>query len=91
MVILRTWAEKKWYSISEDSLDQRKIGTLVSEDSPQGEWDKIAEKMILTFAEGEPRVHSPEECLRAKVVENCQYTIAPTRERFTLFFAQLFL
>ena len=29
--------EKKWYSISEDS--------------PQGEWDKIAEKMMLTFAE----------------------------------------
>ena len=24
------------------------------------------------------RVHCPEECLRAKVVENCRYTIAPT-------------
>ena len=30
-------SEKKWCSISEDS--------------PQGEWDKIAEKMMLTFAE----------------------------------------
>ena len=30
-------SEKKWYSICEDS--------------PQGEWDKIAEKMMLTFAE----------------------------------------
>ena len=30
-------SEKKWYSISEDS--------------PQGEWDKIAELMMLTFAE----------------------------------------
>ena len=30
-------SEKKWYSISEDS--------------PQGEWDKIAEKMMLAFAE----------------------------------------
>ena len=30
-------SEKKWYFISEDS--------------PQGEWDKIAEKMMLTFAE----------------------------------------
>ena len=30
-------SEKKWYSIGEDS--------------PQGEWDKIAEKMILIFAE----------------------------------------
>ena len=30
-------SEKMWYSISQDS--------------PQGEWDKIAEKMMLTFAE----------------------------------------
>ena len=30
-------SEKEWYTISEDS--------------PQGEWDKIAEKMMLTFAE----------------------------------------
>ena len=30
-------SEKKWYSISEDS--------------PQSEWDKIAEQMMLTFAE----------------------------------------
>ena len=29
--------EKKWYSVSEDS--------------PQGEWDRIAEQMMLTFAE----------------------------------------
>ena len=41
-------SEKKWYSISEDS--------------PQGEWDKMAEKMILEFAEsGHPvfRATSP--------------------------------
>ena len=41
-------SEKKWY--------------FMSEDSPQGEWDKIAEKMILTFAEsGHPvfRATSP--------------------------------
>ena len=41
-------SEKKWYSISEDS--------------PQGEWDKMAEKMLLTFAEsGHPvfRATSP--------------------------------
>ena len=30
-------SEKKWYSISEDS--------------PQGIWDKIAERMLLEFAE----------------------------------------
>ena len=41
-------SEKKWYSISEDS--------------PQGEWDNMAEKMMLTFAEsGHPvfRATSP--------------------------------
>ena len=32
-------SEKKWYSINEDS--------------PQGEWDRIAEKMMLTFAESQ--------------------------------------
>ena len=31
-----------------------------------------------------PRVHYPEECSKAKVVENCQYTIALTRERLKL-------
>ena len=35
--LLGPGSEKKWYSISEDS--------------PQGEWDKIAEQMMLTFAE----------------------------------------
>ena len=45
---LRVGSEKKWYSICKDS--------------PQGEWDKIAEKMMLTFAEsGHPvfRATSP--------------------------------
>ena len=35
--LLGPGSEKKWYSISEDS--------------PQGEWDIMAEKMMLTFAE----------------------------------------
>ena len=37
MVSLGPGSEEKWYSISEHS--------------PQGEWDRIAEKMMLTFAE----------------------------------------
>ena len=37
MVIPRTWIREKWYSISEDS--------------PPGEWDRIADQMMLTFAE----------------------------------------
>ena len=28
----------------------------------------------------DPRVHCPEECLKARVVENCRYTFVPTRE-----------
>ena len=48
MVIPRGWIREKWYSISEDS--------------PQGEWDNIAEKMMVTLAEsGHPvfRATSP--------------------------------
>ena len=37
MVISRSWIREKW--------------SFISEDSPQGEWDKIAEKMMLTLAE----------------------------------------
>ena len=75
-------SEKKWYSISEDS--------------PQGEWDKIAEKMMLMFAEsGRPIFHTTSPLsrgvLKSKGGGNCQYTIALTRERLKLFFAQLFL
>ena len=60
-------SEKKWYSISEDS--------------PQGEWDKMVEKMMVTLAErhntqsSEPRAHCPEECWKAKAVENCRSTL----------------
>ena len=32
-------------------LDQRKSGTLLVKDSPQGEWDKIAELMMFKFGE----------------------------------------
>ena len=39
----------------------------------------------------DPRVHYPEECSKAKVVENYQYTSALMGERSKLFFAQLFL
>ena len=51
-------SEKKWYSISEDS--------------PQGEWNKMAVKMLIEFAESGhtqssvPRVHCPEVNSEAK-------------------------
>ena len=51
-------------------LDQRKIGILSV---------KIVHKVNGTKWQR----RFPEECLRAKVVENCRYTIAPTRERLS--------
>ena len=62
-------SEKKWYS---------------SEDSPQGEWDRIADQY------SDPRVHYPEECLRAKVVENCQCTCADSGTIKTVFLHNYF-
>ena len=59
-------SEKKWYSISADS--------------PQGEWDRIAEKMMLEFAEsGHPifRANCP--------TENCRYNCADLETIKTVF------
>ena len=71
-------------------LDLRKWSS-VSEDIPQGEWDRIAEQMMLTFAEsGHPvfratKVHCPEKCSKAKAVENCRCTIVPIRKHYNCF------
>ena len=75
-------SEKKWYSSHESK--------------PQGEWDSVAELMMLKFGESstqssDPQVHCPEVDSKAKVVENCQYTSVPTGRRLKLFFAQLFM
>ena len=75
-------SEKKWYSSSADS--------------PQGECDRIAEKMMLEFGESRHpvfRATSPlsRGQLKAKAVENCRYTVVPIWIRLKLFFAQLFL
>ena len=43
-------SETKWYSISEDS--------------PQGEWDRIAEQMMLTVAESTPSLPSHESIVQ---------------------------
>ena len=74
--------EKKWYSIKEDS--------------PQGEWDNMAEKMMVTLSEsGHPdfraTVHCPEVRSKTEAVENCRSTIVSTRKRLQLFFAQLLM
>ena len=54
MVILRTWFREKWYSISEDS--------------PQREWDRMAEEMMVTFAEsGHPVFRATSPLSRGKL------------------------
>ena len=63
---------------------------------PQGEWDRVAELMMIRFGEGGhrfsvPRVHRPEERSKAREVENYQYTSVPMKIRLKLLFAQLFL
>ena len=55
----------------------------------QSKWCWHLQKANMQYSD--PRVHDPEECSKAKEVENCRYTIAPTRERLKMFFAQLFL
>ena len=76
-------SEKKWYSISEDS--------------PQGEWDKIAELMMLKFGEsGHPVFRATSPLSRGQLKKQRRWKIVdplfvPTRKRLQLFFAQLLL
>ena len=68
-------SEKMWYSTHGSR--------------PQGEWDRVAELMTITekanIQSSDPQVHGLEECSKAKVVENYQYTSALMRERLKLF------
>ena len=75
-------SEKKWYS---PYIDR-----------PRGEWDRVAELMMINSEKAdtqfsEPRVHCLEERSKAKGVENYRYTSVPMGIRLKLFFAQLFL
>ena len=71
-------SEKKWYSGEENS--------------PQGIWDHIAEKMLLEFAEsGCPisvqQLHCPGVSSRAKDTDNCRYILLQIKKQLRLFFA----
>ena len=76
-------SEKKLYSIKQDS--------------PQGIWDNIAEKMLVDFAEsGCPifsvlRLHCPEVNSEAKDMEICRFTLLPLRKQLRLSFPKSFL
>ena len=68
-------SEKKWYTISEDS--------------PDGEWENMAERMMLEFAESEHPIFrdtSPEVGSRAKVMKKCRYAMVPNWKQWILFF-----
>ena len=75
-------SETKWYS------------TYI--DRPRGEWDRVAELMMIKFGErghpvfSEARVHCPEERSKAKEVGNYLYTFVPMVIRLKLFFAPWF-
>ena len=76
-------SEKKWYSTHEYI--------------PQGEWDRGAEQMMLTFCRKQtPNLPIHESIVQRSAQEqrwckNCQYTSVPMVRRLKLFFAQLFL
>ena len=75
-------SEKRWYSISADS--------------PQGEWDKIAELMMLKFGESGHQVFSIYESIvqRSAWEQRCwkidDTLLRRLSKRLKLFFAQLF-
>ena len=74
-------SEKKWYS---------------SENSPQGAWDNIAEKMLLEFAESEHLVFRATTPLsrvlsKARSEENCLYTSPQIKIQLIRFIALFFL
>ena len=71
-------SEKKWYSMEENS--------------PQGIWDHIAEKMLLEFAEsGCPIFRATTPLSRGKFktkdTENCRYILLRIKKQLRLFFA----
>ena len=69
-------SEKEWFSMKDDS--------------PQGIWDSIAEKMLLEFAEsGCPIFRAEHHCLEVKSkatdMENCRFILVPLKKQLRLF------
>ena len=71
-------SEKKWYCMEEDS--------------PQGIWDHIAEKMLLEFAETDihfsvQQLHCPGVSSKVKDTANCLFILLRINKQLRLFFA----
>ena len=71
----------------------RRSGISMEENSPQGIWNNIAEKMLVDFAEsGCPifsvkQLHCPGVSTKAKDTENCRFTLLQKKKQLGLFFA----
>ena len=63
-------SEKKLYSMEEDS--------------PQGIWDHIAEKMLIEFTESTCPIFPCSDSI-VQDTKNCRFTIVPTRQRLRFF------
>ena len=90
------WRETEQDNGHSSDLDHKRNGTLLVKTVHKENGTELQSKWCwhlhkANTQSSDPRVHYPEECSEAKVVENCQYTFAPTWERLKLFFAQLFL
>ena len=68
MVIPQTWIREKWYCISTDS--------------PQSEWDRMAEKMLEFGESGHPVFRATSPLSRGRL-KNCRSTVVPIWKRFT--------
>ena len=71
-------SEKKWYTMKEDS--------------PQGIWDNLAEKMCWNSLRADVqfsvlRPHCPEVNSKTQDMVSCRYTVQPISKRLRLFFA----
>ena len=74
-------------------LDQKRSGFFVFIDRPQGEWDRVAESMLIRFGESghpefsEPRVRFPRGTLKSKGGWKLSIHFCADGERLKLFFA----
>ena len=77
-------------------LDQKRSGNSTHDSQPPGEWDRVAEVMMIKFSEsGRPvfRATSPlsRGTLKSKGGGKLSFQLLPMGRRLKLFFAQLFL
>ena len=85
----RKFGKRRWSFIGPGS---EKKWCSVKEDSPQGIWDNLAEKMLIEFVEsGCPisvlQLHCTQVNSKAKGMVNCWFTLQPSRKRLNQFFA----